>query len=105
MEVPVIGECMRTKLITLRPDMQIEEAIRAYTSWPASASNLEHMTGTLEKGKWADITVLSLDPFNTAPRDLLSGEVYLTIVDGRIVYGNLPNSEAFWTCCLVCILY
>ena len=27
MEVPVIGECMRTKLITLRPDMQIEEAI------------------------------------------------------------------------------
>ena len=34
------------------------------------------MTGTLEVGKWADISVLSIDPLNVAqPADLFAGTV------------------------------
>lgn len=67
----------------------IEEALRAYTSWPARASLRADLTGTLEAGKWADITVLSIDPFRTVeddPHKLLRGEALMTIVAGRIVY-------------------
>ncbi len=70
-----------------------EEATRAYTSWTARATLLEVETGTLEEGKWADITVMDIDPLNVDPddaRQLLRGEIYLTIVGGRIVHRNLP---------------
>ncbi len=69
--------------------MRIEEAVRAYTSWPAWSSHREDLTGTLEVGKWADLTVLSLDPFRTAlenPDELLDGKALMTIVAGKIVY-------------------
>ena len=69
----------------------MEEALRAYTSWASRASHLETLTGTLEAGRWADISVLSLDPLNSTPKEVLDGQVYLTIVGGTIVFGNLPN--------------
>jgi predicted amidohydrolase YtcJ len=69
--------------------MTPEEALRAYTVWPAYASSREDVTGTLEAGKWADLTVLSIDPLNVGtadPHALLEGDVVLTIVDGKVVY-------------------
>lgn len=62
----------------------IEEAIRAYTVWPARASGLEDRTGVLAPGRWADLTVLSADPLNAAPADLLALRAHLTIIAGRI---------------------
>lgn len=67
----------------------IEEALRAYTVWPARSSLREDLTGTLEAGKWADITVLSIDPFRTAgedPHGLLRGKALMTVVAGDIVH-------------------
>ena len=46
----------------------MEEALRAYTLWPARASGREALTGSLEVGKWADLTVLSIDPFAVGQR-------------------------------------
>ena len=63
-----------------------EEALRAYTVWPARASGIEDRTGTLEVGKWADLTVLSLDPLTTPGDALLSGAVRMTVVDGVVRY-------------------
>lgn len=66
-----------------------EEAVRAYTVWPAYAAFLEDETGTLAPGKWADISVLSIDPhnFNMAnAHELFSGKVLYTIVAGEVVY-------------------
>ena len=63
-----------------------EEALRAYTVWPARASGVEARTGTLEPGKWADLTVLSLDPLTTPPDALLDGAVRLTVVRGEVQY-------------------
>jgi predicted amidohydrolase YtcJ len=74
----------------------IEEALRAYTVWPARASGKESLTGSLQTGKWADVTVLSVDPFEAAsgdPRSLLEGKALMTVVAGKIVFNNLDQES------------
>jgi predicted amidohydrolase YtcJ len=67
--------------------LTIEEAIRGWTSWAAYAEFREHEIGTIAAGRVANLTVLSLDPFQTGERDparLLSGRVVMTIVGGKV---------------------
>jgi predicted amidohydrolase YtcJ len=73
------------------PDQRltIEEALDAATRAPAWASFEEHLTGTLEAGRLADVTVLDTDLVEvgrTAPRRLLDAKVRYTIAGGKIVY-------------------
>jgi predicted amidohydrolase YtcJ len=72
-----------------------EEAIRAYTSGAAYAAFLEEETGVLTPGRWADVTVLSIDPLRVAtgdtPEDLFDRRVVMTIVSGVIAY-EAPNT-------------
>ncbi|MFU8817187.1 MAG: amidohydrolase [Pseudomonadales bacterium] len=66
-----------------------EEAIRAYTEWSAFAAFREQETGQITPGRWADLTVLGIDPLVLADEDpdaLLDGNVVMTVVNGRIVY-------------------
>ena len=66
-----------------------EETVRAYTSWTAHAAFLEERTGVIAPGRWADVTVLDLDPFQlgqTATGEILDGRVLATIVAGRVVW-------------------
>ncbi len=70
-------------------NMTPEEAVRAYTVWPAFAAFLEENTGILAPGRWADLTVLSIDPLVTGaeePARLFDGTVQLTVVGGKVVY-------------------
>ena len=69
--------------------MVADEAIRAYTNWSAYASFREDETGIIEKGRWADLTVMDIDPFllaDESPGDILNGRILMTIVNGEIVY-------------------
>lgn len=69
--------------------MGADEAVRGYTSWSAYASFRENDTGIIEPGRWADLTVMDIDPFVLAderPADLLRGRILMTIVNGDIVY-------------------
>lgn len=69
--------------------MVSDEAIRAYTNWSAYASFREDETGIIEKGRWADLTVMDIDPFvlaDESPGDILSGRILMTIVNGKIIY-------------------
>ncbi|MDX1518288.1 MAG: amidohydrolase [Woeseiaceae bacterium] len=69
--------------------LTIDEALRAYTLWSAFASFRETHTGMIAPGRWADLTVIDIDPFVTAddnPNALLDGSVLMTIVAGEIVY-------------------
>ena len=55
----------------------------------ARAGFREDETGIIAPGRWADLTVMDIDPFTLArsdPAGLLDGEIVMTIVDGRIVY-------------------
>src|SRR5262245_3417042 len=66
-----------------------EEAVRGYTSWNAYAAFWEKETGVLAAGRWADVTVMDVDPFSlgaTDPGKLLGGKILATIVGGRIAY-------------------
>jgi predicted amidohydrolase YtcJ len=66
-----------------------DEAVRAYTYWSAYASFREDDTGIIEKGRWADLTVMDVDPFvlaDESPSDILSGRILMTIVNGNVVY-------------------
>jgi len=57
-------------------------AVTLAPSWKIS------VTGTLAPGRWADVTIVSVDPFTASPSALLGGRVQTTIVGGRIVHGG-----------------
>jgi predicted amidohydrolase YtcJ len=63
-----------------------EEAIRAYTNWPAYAAFLEGVTGSIEVGKYADIVVLDRDLIEIPAAGILDTNVEFTIVAGDVVY-------------------
>ncbi|MGH7554861.1 MAG: amidohydrolase, partial [Longimicrobiales bacterium] len=66
-----------------------EEALRGYTTWAAWATSHEQQTGTLTAGKWADLTVMDMDPLALPVSGydrILGGKIVLTMVGGRAVY-------------------
>ena len=63
-----------------------EEALRAFTAGAAYASFAEDDRGRLEPGMQADFTVLSEDPVEAAPAELLKTKVLKTVVAGVEVY-------------------
>ncbi len=66
-----------------------DESLRAYTNWSAYASFREDDTGIIEIGRWADLTVIDIDPFvlaDESPSGILNGKIMMTIVDGNVVY-------------------
>jgi predicted amidohydrolase YtcJ len=72
-----------------------EMAVEAYTRNAAYAEFKEQEKGTLERGKLADIAVLSQDIFTVPPTALPATESILTMIGGRVVYdaGKLPGSR------------
>ena len=69
-----------------------EEAVRAYTTGAAFASHLDERTGVVAPGRWADLTVMDVDPFRMLndgrPGDVLDGEVLMTVVGGQVVFAS-----------------
>jgi predicted amidohydrolase YtcJ len=70
------------------PDQKtsVPEAVHAYTVGSAYAGCEEHIKGSLEAGKLADIAVLSDDIFRIEPNEIQHTKVDMTIVDGDVVY-------------------
>ncbi len=69
--------------------MTPEEAVRAYTVWSAYAAHWDGHTGILAPGRWADVTVIDVDPLvlgETDPGAILDGKIVATIVAGKVVY-------------------
>lgn len=62
------------------------EALRAFTLGAAHAASREKETGSLAPGKWADFTVLSIDPLTIPEEEILRTEVLATYVAGREVF-------------------
>lgn len=74
------------------PEQQItvEEALRMYTTNAAYVSFEENLKGSIEKGKLADLTVLSHNPLEIPPKEIDSIKVEMTIVGGKIAYSSSP---------------
>jgi hypothetical protein len=62
------------------------EALKSYTLNPAYAAFEESSKGSLKVGKLADMTVLSKDITAIAEEEILSAQVSLTIVGGKVLY-------------------
>ncbi|MFV0317337.1 MAG: amidohydrolase [Microthrixaceae bacterium] len=62
-----------------------EEALLAYTLWPAQARGHESR-GVLEVDAVADLTVWGSDPVEASPDELPSVPIVMTVVDGRVVH-------------------
>ncbi len=70
------------------PDQRLsgQEALEGFTVGNAYASFAEDRRGRLQPGMDADFVVLSVDPVEAQPAELLTGRVHLTVVGGTEVY-------------------
>ena len=65
-----------------------EEALYLYTKGSAWVSKEENVKGTLENGMYADFTILSEDYFTIAEKQINNLKAVLTVVSGKVVYGD-----------------
>jgi len=77
------------------PDQKISilDAVKSYTTWPAYTSFEENTKGSLEKGKHADMIIISNDIFKSDSKLLLETKVLRTIINGKVVYDNILDIE------------
>lgn len=70
------------------PDQKMtrEQALRSYTLDAAYAAFEEDIKGSIEPGKLADFTIFTQDIMTIDEDDILSTEVAMTIVGGKVVY-------------------
>ena len=73
---------------TFYPDQKMTrlEALKSYTINGAYASFEEDAKGTIEKGKYADLVVLSNDLLKCSDEEIKNIKVLYTIVNGKISY-------------------
>jgi predicted amidohydrolase YtcJ len=68
--------------------LTLEEALRTYTLNAAYASFDESKKGTIEVGKYADLTILSDDLATVSPEKIKDITVEMVLVNGEIVYAR-----------------
>ena len=66
--------------------MTMEEAIRGFTIWAAYAAFQEDILGSIEKGKYADFTIIDRDITSIDPEEIPGTKVIYTILGGEIKY-------------------
>ncbi|MCL6599012.1 MAG: amidohydrolase [Alicyclobacillus macrosporangiidus] len=68
--------------------ISVLDAIRLFTYNGAYASFEEHLKGSLEPGKLADIVVLNAPILDVDPQMIATLQVDLTMIDGEVVYAR-----------------
>ena len=63
-----------------------QEALKMFTAWPAYAAFQESLTGTIEVGKAADITVFETDLMTASGPEIQRSKPVLTMVNGRLAF-------------------
>jgi hypothetical protein len=66
--------------------LAVADALRMWTVWAARAIGEEGSRGTIEKGKLADVTVLTEDIFTMPPERIGDVKAAQVIVGGEVVY-------------------
>jgi hypothetical protein len=66
--------------------ISMEEAIRGYTLSAAYTEFAEHLKGSLEEGKLADLVILDQNLFEISSDRILDTRVIMTILDGKIIH-------------------
>ena len=76
------------------PDQALtaHEALAGYTLAPAVVAGEQGVAGRIHPGMRADLTGLVIDPIDSPPEDLPDVGVWLTVVGGRVVYGDVVDN-------------
>jgi predicted amidohydrolase YtcJ len=68
--------------------MTREQALRAFTIWPAYGAFEENELGSVTVGKWTDLTILDKDIMTIPEAEILTMKNMRTVVNGEIVYST-----------------
>ncbi|MCP4983436.1 MAG: amidohydrolase family protein, partial [Gammaproteobacteria bacterium] len=85
----VTRKTRRGREICPEEGLSVIDAIRLYTTFSAFAGFEEHIKGSIEPGKLADMIVLSDNPFEIPADALKDIRVTTTIVGGRTVHSGV----------------
>lgn len=66
--------------------LTVWESLYYYTWGSAYGEHMEHVKGSLQPGKLADLVVMDRDLFAVPPREILEARVDYTVVGGRVVW-------------------
>jgi imidazolonepropionase-like amidohydrolase len=88
------GENAREMEFLVRRCMTPMQAIVAATRTAAQATRLDHKTGTLEPGKWADILVVKEDPLQDITVLNKKENIVLVMKDGQVMVERGPGLYA-----------
>jgi predicted amidohydrolase YtcJ len=66
--------------------VDVRTAIRAMTIWAARQMFLETKIGSIEVGKYADLSVWDRNPYQVGTSDLKEMQCELTVFSGKIVF-------------------
>jgi len=69
-----------------REAVSVAEALRAYTWLGAYSGREEHLKGSIEIGKLADIAILDRDILAIDPMEIRETEVEITVLGGQVVF-------------------
>lgn len=73
--------------------LTVQQAMELLTINGAYATFEEDSKGSLERGKWADLVILSGDPFSVPAADIDDIEVWMTMVGGEVVYCHPGHAD------------
>ena len=62
------------------------QALKMFTTWPAFAAFEEKEKGSIERGKLADLTILSADIMTIPEAEILQARCVMTVIGGEIVF-------------------
>ncbi len=63
-----------------------EQALKMFTIWPAFAAFEEKNRGSIEVGKFADLTALSADIMKIPEMEILKTRCVMTVINGEVVW-------------------
>ncbi len=83
----------RKKYAPTDPDQRLtlEECILGYTRDAAYVEFMENEKGQIKEGYLADLVLFSHDLFEVNPEEIRTAKAVLTMVDGRIVFEDVPS--------------
>jgi predicted amidohydrolase YtcJ len=90
----VVRETMGGHPIGADQALTVEQAVRAHTIGAAYAIRAEDRLGSIEPGKYADLTVIDGDLFGVDPAEIRHLSVWMTVLDGEVRYGPATKEGA-----------
>lgn len=66
--------------------ISLKEALLSFTINNAKLAKMEDVTGSIKKGKLADLVILDRNLFEVDPHDINKVKEYMTISEGRVIY-------------------